>query len=117
MGLTCECPEWDGDGRGYAVDGRFSVYKGDYKGEYRYCNCGKDILPGATVLRILEFEPAEGAKDYLDLVYFDPEYLCETCGEIFLNLEAAGYCISPYRNLPEALKEYQRLTGFKNKGE
>ena len=38
---------------------------------------------------------------------------CARCGEIFLNLTAAGYCMGPETNMVEALAEYHQLTGFK----
>lgn len=36
-------------------------------------------------------------------------YLCEECGEIYLNLLSVGFkCIFPSENMRELLKEYQR---------
>jgi predicted RNA-binding Zn-ribbon protein involved in translation (DUF1610 family) len=43
------------------------------------------------------------------------KYLCEKCGEIFLNLGSLGYCVS-VDNLQEDLAEYWELTGFKQRG-
>ena len=35
-------------------------------------------------------------------------YQCESCGEIFLNLDSVGFeCISPDENMPELLEQYQ----------
>ncbi len=42
-------------------------------------------------------------------------YMCERCGEIYLNLSAAGLCISVGRDMEEALQEYQQMTGFNPK--
>jgi hypothetical protein len=42
-----------------------------------------------------------------------PLYMCEKCSEIYLNLEAAGYCLSITEPMQEALEEYWELTGFK----
>lgn len=39
-------------------------------------------------------------------------YLCESCGEIFLNLNAIGYCYYLGDDIRENLKEYWDLTGF-----
>ena len=50
---------------------------------------------------------------YGDMVPLAPYYLCEKCGEIFLNLKAAGYCMDIEKNMNEYLKEYWELTGFK----
>jgi hypothetical protein len=36
-------------------------------------------------------------------------YICEQCGEIYLNLQSVGFeCISPSENMPKMLKQYQR---------
>lgn len=39
-----------------------------------------------------------------------PVYMCEKCGEIYLNLVyTAGFeCLSPYENMPDMLREYIR---------
>jgi hypothetical protein len=34
-------------------------------------------------------------------------YLCESCGEIFLNLNDLGFCVRPDENMNNLLKEYQ----------
>lgn len=52
---------------------------------------------------------------YGDEVQLANQYLCESCGEIFLNLEALGYCMNLGDNLKEDLKEYWQLTGFNRK--
>lgn len=37
-----------------------------------------------------------------------PHYVCEKCGEIYLNLLDLGFeCITPYENMRDLLKEYQ----------
>lgn len=50
---------------------------------------------------------------YGDEVPLADKYLCEQCGEIFLNLESLGYCLSLGEDLRETLREYHELTGFK----
>jgi len=39
-------------------------------------------------------------------------YLCESCGEIFLNLNALEYCYYLGDDLRENLQDYWDLTGF-----
>ena len=35
-------------------------------------------------------------------------YLCESCGEIYFNLESVGFeCVSPFENMPDLLSDYQ----------
>jgi hypothetical protein len=41
-----------------------------------------------------------------------PWFLCEKCGEIYLNLNDIGYCLGPV-DMREALQEYHERTGFK----
>ena len=43
-------------------------------------------------------------------------YHCEKCGEIYLNLTALEYCFSPNESMPELLKQYHELSGFKVTG-
>ena len=40
------------------------------------------------------------------------EYLCEHCGEMFLNLSSLGYCYELGDPLAKMLEEYWDLTGF-----
>jgi len=39
-----------------------------------------------------------------------PRYLCEKCGEIYLNLKAVGFrCVWVEENMAELLREYQEI--------
>jgi len=40
------------------------------------------------------------------------KYMCESCGEIFLNLADLGYCITLGDNMRDLLMDYWDLTGF-----
>lgn len=42
-------------------------------------------------------------------------FICEECGEIFFNLEAAGYCYYAGDSLQENLRDYWDITGFEPK--
>ena len=48
-----------------------------------------------------------------DVIGIAPYFMCESCGEIYLNLSAVGYCMSPADGMPECLNEYQKITKFK----
>lgn len=48
-----------------------------------------------------------------DEVPMADQFMCESCGEIFLNLEAIGYCIGLGDNMKELLRDYWEITGFK----
>ncbi len=40
-------------------------------------------------------------------------FMCESCGEIYLNLQDLGYCLDIEEDMRDLLKEYHQLTGFK----
>jgi hypothetical protein len=42
--------------------------------------------------------------------------MCERCGEIYLNLNALGYCMVPTDEMTEALREYHEISGFQSLG-
>ena len=89
-----------------------------YKTSDRCCSCGKKLYPGNTVLRHrcwrppTEEEEREGGYDEDGEVPLPDGYLCETCGEIRLNLEAAGYAVSLGDDMRILMQEYQQMTGF-----
>lgn len=55
-------------------------------------------------------------KIYGDEVPMAYRYMCEPCGEIFLNLNDLSYCISLGDDMRENLSDYWDLTGFEPKG-
>lgn len=44
-------------------------------------------------------------------------FMCEKCGEIYLNLEDIGYCLNPLDSMADCLRHYHELTGFTPRGE
>jgi len=73
----------------------------------------------------LEFTRGRYAKDNIECLIYGEDveiampnwYLCERCGEIYLNLKAIGYCILLGADMNELLKEYWEITGFKPREE
>lgn len=68
----------------------------------------------------LEFKREKYPRTFVEYkIYGDNEipmpswYLCEDCGEIFMNLDDIGYCVAPYDNMKVLMKEYHEITGFK----
>jgi hypothetical protein len=67
----------------------------------------------------LEFERVRSPYDDIDEringdeIPIAPWYMCESCGEIYLNLSDAGYCLWLGDDLREKLSEYWDVTGFK----
>jgi len=50
---------------------------------------------------------------YGDMVQIASFYMCKECGEIFLNLDALGYCLDITQPMADHLSEYHEITGFK----
>ena len=121
MGLSCSCREWDGEGICY--DGApedFTVLETSTR---KRCVSCKNMIGKNNP--VLEFKRFRAPKSEVEIKIWGEDgeiilcnhYLCEKCGEIFLNLEAAGYCIFPEDDMRELLKIYQDISGFKTKGE
>jgi len=81
----------------------------------RCVSCNALIDMGADCL---EFESYREPRSYYEECRFGSEvpmasrYLCESCGEIFLNLSSLGYCIALGDCMKDLLKDYWELTGF-----
>jgi hypothetical protein len=109
--LSCYCVEWDGDGVGWNVPNNFTNL--NTKKGRRCQSCKTIIKPGNTCL---EFERFRYPQSEIELKIYSEEeelpmashYLCEHCGEIFINLDDMKFCITPYENMDELLKEYQQ---------
>lgn len=101
--LSCSCSDWDGDGWWYYPPNDFTKFKA--KRRKRCCSCKELIDIGADCL---EFCRTRG-----DEIGMAPLHMCEKCGEIYFNLESAGYCLDIIENMNDYLKEYHELTGFK----
>lgn len=132
MSLSCSC-DYDYD----CVPGDWNYIINDHDfvrlstlKRKRCCSC-KDLINIGSLCLIHQrsrypYDQLESRKklsqDLEDALCQDPlipianHYQCERCGEIFLNLVAAGYqCLSPSEDMEESLKEYHKLSGFKSK--
>ena len=115
MSLSCNCSEWDGDGWAYTyVD---DLTKLQTKRRRRCKSCKKLIDIGSFCLQFDRFQyPQDEIKikifgeDYE--IHLAPWFMCEHCGEIFLNLTDIGYCLEINGNMNKDLAEYHKLTGF-----
>lgn len=127
MSLSCSCNEWDGEGwawilaekiisRGY---GRIPAeieyfFPLNTKRSRRCCSCAGKINVGDLALRFNRFRSATDFEaDHLgwDEVKLSPWFMCEECGEIFLNLDSAGFCIDISEHMPDLLEEYKEMVG------
>jgi len=117
--LTCECDfDLDGGGWGYEVPDDLTTLKS--KRRKRCCSCNQLISIGAQCVEFGRFRAAN--SDIEERIYgyevrLVPWFMCESCGEIFLNLSSIGYCFCLDDDMRKELREYWALTGFKPKEE
>jgi hypothetical protein len=110
MGLSCGCDEWDGEGVGWFVPVGFSILK--TKKAKRCKSCNVLIKPASSCL---EFKRFRYPNTEIELkIYGDdvelamaPQYLCASCGEIFINLDDLGFCVKLGENMNSLLEEYR----------
>jgi hypothetical protein len=116
MGLSCTCEHWYGD------PGTWAFYQPDdftvltTKRRRRCCSCKTLIDIGSYCLQFdrvrapyTEIEQEISGEE----ISISPWYMCEDCGEIYLNLSAINYCPSLNDNMHDLLTEYHEITGFK----
>jgi hypothetical protein len=122
MGLSCTCKEWYGDPGTWAFFQPKDFTVLTTKRRKRCCSCKALIDVGSDCLRFDRLRaPYNEIEEKIlgDEILIPPHYMCYHCGEIYLNLEAIGYCVNPYESMDELLSEYHEMTGFKatiNKG-
>ena len=114
MSLSCTCREWDGDGWCWDSPEDFTTLAT----KTRCCSCKQSIEIGAQCVEFERFRAT--LTEVEDKIYGEDGdvrlaswWMCEPCGEIYLNLVAAGYCIDISENMPELLEEYHIMTGWK----
>lgn len=82
----------------------------------RCSSCGILLNIGSECLKFYRERKANSEIEeriYGDMVPLAPLHMCGECSEIFLNLDAVGYCLDPTENMHSLLREYHELTGFK----
>jgi len=113
--LSCECGEWDGEPGTWAYDPPNDFSKLETKRARRCSSCNELIKVGADCLKFSRVRSAYTEIEERicgEEINMAPLFMCERCGEIYLNLEDAGYCLFPDEEMTEALEEYWELTGF-----
>lgn len=77
----------------------------------RCCSCNNLINKNATVLPFNRYRQFQ--TEIEQRIYGDSEiniatfYMCEPCGDQYLNLSELGFCIDITENMFDLLKEYQ----------
>ena len=118
--LSCSCPEWDGEYGTYCyfIPNDFSKF--ELKRRKRCKSCGDLINIGSDCI---EFERIRSPYSEIEERINGEEipaasfFWCEKCAEIFFNLTAIGYCLTPTDCAIETLEEYWELTGFSERTE
>lgn len=116
MSLSCNNNEWDGEGVAWYSPSNFSTLKTSKR---KRCSSCKQLIDVGS--ECLEFQRFRAPKTYIEekILGEDAEielaswYMCEICGEQFLNLEQYGYCIDITDNMLDLLKEHRELHNIK----
>ncbi len=99
----------------FSCDGYDDVFESLPTATPRKCaSCGRIIAVGSDCLRIYRWRnPLTDSekKKFGDLIALSSRYYCPECGEIFLNLNAIGWCVK-LGDMREALRQYWNMTGF-----
>ena len=109
MSLSCYCGESDWY---YLPPEDFVILETTRR--KRCCSCKELINIGSEVIRLERWRnPVTDIEERIEgtEVYMAPVFLCEKCGEQFLNLVAYGYCINPMDNMFELLAEHRERKG------
>jgi len=115
MSLYCSCPEWNREPGTweYYPPNDFTKLKTKRRKRCQSCNMLIDIGADCIKFRRNRAPYNEIERDIKgDEIAIAPLYMCEACGEIYLNLEDAGYCFNPCDDMNDCLREYHELTGF-----
>jgi len=115
MGLSCSCGDWEGEPGSWTYFDPEDFIKFSKARRKRCSSCKKLIGIGDDCLEFLrERAPYTEIEERIcgEEIPMSPLFMCEHCGEIYLNLSAVGYCLSPDNSMDEYLMEYHELTGF-----
>lgn len=116
MSLSCNC-DFDKDDHDswYYLPTNFSTLITIKR--KRCKSCGELIDIGSLVVEFENFRhPTDEIEERCkgDEIQTASFYMCEACGEIFLNLSALGYCMDvDYTTMKNCLADYHQITGFK----
>ena len=116
MSLSCECCDyWPVGTRWWECRGELAPLATSRRRRCQSCAALIDL--GADCLKFDRYRSPNSdieVRIYGEdgAVMLHPQYLCEHCAEIWLNLDALGYCLTLGDSMPEALAEYHALTGW-----
>jgi len=108
--------EWDGESWCYMWSQKEDFDILTRKRRVRCCSCKSLIDIGAECLEFSRYRgPLSDIEERIwgEEVQIASYYMCLSCAEIFLNLEALKYCLDICYNMNNYLIEYWELSGFK----
>ena len=111
MGLSCSCSDWDGEGW-YYIQATEDFTKLSTSRGKRCCSCKELVSIGSDCLKFKRYRgPTSDIEERIcgDEVQIAPWFMCEKCGEQYMNLEALGYCIYIGDNMLDLLGEYREM--------
>lgn len=113
--LSCTCFDYDGERWYYYPPGDFKPFA--KKRRKKCCSCNKFIEKNAECIAFPRYRnPLSDIEERIkgDEIRLADYFMCEKCGEIYLNLTDLNYCIILGDNMFDLLKEYWDLTGFQH---
>ncbi len=116
MSLSCSC-DFDKDDHEswYYFPTNFTTLTTTKRKRCKSCD---DLIDKGSV--VVEFENWRHPTDEIEErckgeeIQIASFFMCEKCGEIFLNLSALGFCMDlDYSTMQRCLADYHQMTGFK----
>lgn len=109
-GLTCECPDYGGEGWMYFPPDDFSILQTKRR---RRCKSCKELIDKGALC--LEFGRMKYPETDFEISFYGDDteidlpayYMCESCGEQYLNLSELGFCVDILSNMFELLEQYK----------
>lgn len=113
MGLACGIGEWDGEGVAYIPPEDYETLKGK---RGKRCSCGQLVKPGDLGASFSRFRfPRTDVEVRIygedGEIQMADRWLCETCADLFFNLDELGFCPAPDDDMRELVKEYAEFYG------
>ncbi len=114
MPLTCKCISGEYDAPWYWMepDDYSEMPKGNRR--KRCASCGTLIEFDSVCVEITRTRPPKDDIEERiygwenDAVPLASGYMCEVCSDLYFSLKELGFCVSPYENLKDLVKEYAR---------